>query len=333
MYELLGISLVLTALLAVNSLASLFFTAIWRLCENRLTKLSAHTRSEILFALRALPPALALICAGILIVPAYVAYEPRVTNEIVSTKLATLALLSATGLVFALWRACRSWLATRSLLRGWSRLSQQIDLHELTIPTFRIEHSFPIIAVVGSVQPRLFIASKVLEALTKEELTAAIAHERGHLLARDNLKRLSLRACRDLLMLVPLGRSLDRAWAQAAEAAADEHAAREDPERALNLASALIKVAKMVPTRERAEVPLGAYLIGAEETQGVKARIRRLLDIASDGIDQRDHRWLFRIAQTISLSTFAVLAITAACDSRVLIRVHEVIEHTVALLC
>jgi beta-lactamase regulating signal transducer with metallopeptidase domain len=187
--------------------------------------------------------------------------------------------------------------------------------------------------VVGNVKPRLFIASKVLEALTKEELTAAIAHERGHLLARDNLKRLSLRACRDLLMLVPLGRSLDRAWAQAAEAAADEHAAREDPERALNLASALIKVAKMVPTRERAEVPLGAYLIGAEETQGVKARIRRLLDIASDGIDQRDHRWLFRIAQTISLSTFAVLAITAACDSRVLIRVHEVIEHTVALLC
>lgn len=333
MYELLGICLVLIALLAVNSLASLLITAAWRLCVKRLPNLSAHARAEILFALRVLPAVLALICAGLLIIPAYIAYEPRVTHEIVSTKLATLALLSATGVVFAFWRFYRSWFATRSLLRGWLRLSERIDLQGLTIPTFRIEHSFPIIAVVGSVKPRLFIASKVLDALTEEELAAAIAHERGHLIARDNLKRLSLRACRDLLMLVPLGRSLDRAWAQAAEAAADEHAARENPARALNLASALIKIAKMVPIRERAEIPLGAYLIGAEETQGVKTRIRRLLDIASDGIDNRDNRWLITSAQGISLITFAVFAITAACEPRVLIRVHEIIERTVALLC
>ncbi len=333
MYELLGICLVLTALLAINSLASLLLTAIWRLSEKRLTTLSAHTRAETLFALRALPAALALVCAGMLVVPAYVAYEPRVTDEIVSTKLAILALLSATGVVFALWRVYRSWFATRSLLRGWLHISERIDLHGLTIPTFRLEHSFPIIAVVGSVRPRLFIASRVLDVLTKEELAAAIAHEQGHLIARDNLKRLVLRACRDLLMLVPLGRSLDRAWAQAAEAAADEHAARENPDRALNLASALIKIAKMVPTRERAEIPLGAYLIGAEESHGVKTRIRRLLDIASHPVDQRDNGWLLRSAQAILLITFSVFAVTAACEPRVLLRVHEIIEHTVALLC
>lgn len=333
MYELLGICLVLTALLAVNSLASLLLTAIWRLGERRLASLSAHARAEILFGMRTLPPALALICAAILIIPAYVAYEPHVTSEVVSAKLATLAVLSAAGLVFALWRAYRSWSATRSLLRGWLRVSQQIDLQHLTIPTFRIDHSFPIIAVVGSVRPRLFVASSVLDALTKEELAAALAHERGHLIARDNLKRLVLRACRDLLMLAPLGRSLDRAWAQAAEAAADEHAARENPDRALNLASALVKIAKMIPARERAEVPLGAYLIGAEETQGVKARIRRLLDIASQGIDKHDHRSLIGAAQAISLIGFALFAIAAACNPRILIGVHELIEHTVALLC
>ena len=333
MYELLGICLVLTALLAVNSLASLLLTAISRLCERRLKNLSAHARAEILFALRALPPVLALICAGILVIPAYIAYEPHSTSEIVSTKLGALAFLSAAGLVFALWRGYRSWYATRYLLRGWLRVSQRLDFHDLTIPTFRIEHSFPIIAVVGSVRPRLFIASKVLDALTKEELAAAVAHERGHLIARDNLKRLVLRACRDLLMLVPVGRSLDRAWAQAAEAAADEHAARENPDRALNLASALVKIAKMVPVRERAEVPLGAYLIGAEETQGVKARIRRLLDIASDGIDKRDHRSLIRTAQAISMIGFALFAVATASNPRVLIGVHQIIEHTVALLC
>lgn len=333
MYELLGICLVLTALLAVNSLASLLFTAIWRLGQGWLTNLSAHARAEILFALRALPPALALVFAGSLIIPAYIVYEPHVTSEIVSTRLGTLALLSAAGLAFALWRAYRSWYATRSLLREWLRVSEQIHLHDLTIPTFRIEHSFPIIAVVGSIKPRLFVASSVLDALTKEELAAAIAHERGHLMARDNLKRLVLRACRDLLMQVPVGRPLDRAWAQAAEAAADEHAARENPDRALNLASALVKIARMVPVRERAEIPLGAYLIGAEETQGVKARIRRLLDIASHGIDQRDNRWLIRTAQAISLIGFALFAVATACNPRVLIEVHDIIEHTVALLC
>jgi Zn-dependent protease with chaperone function len=332
-YELLGICLVLTALLAVNSLASLLLTAIWRLGESRLAHLSAHARAEILFGMRALPPALALMCAAILVIPAYLAYEPHVTSEVVSTKLAMLAVLSAAGLVFALWRAYRSWFATRSLLRGWLRVSQQIQLHDLIIPTFRIEHSFPIIAVVGSIRPRLFVASSVLDALTKEELAAAIAHERGHLIARDNLKRLVLRACRDLLILAPLGRSLDRAWAQAAEAAADEHAARENPDRALNLASALVKIAKMIPERERAEVPLGAYLIGAEETQGVKARIRRLIDIASHGIDKRNNRSLILTTQAISLIGFALFAIAAACNPRVLIGVHELIEHTVALLC
>jgi len=332
-YELLGICLVLTALLAVNSLGSLLFTTLWRTCDRPLRNLSAHSRAEILFCIRAIPSLLALIFVGLLVVPAYVGYEPYVTSEIVSTKLATLALISAAGVVFALWRAYRSWFATRSLLRAWLRNAERIRLNDITIPTFRIEHSFPIIAVVGSIRPRLFVAGNVLEALSPEELAAAIAHERGHLIARDNLKRSILRACRDVLMLAPFGRSLDRAWAQAAEAAADEHAARENPDRALNLASALVTIAKMVPVKERAEVPLGAYLIGAEETQGVKARIRRLLDIASHGIDNRDHQSLIRAAQVISLLGFLLFATAAAANPKVLIGVHELIERTVSLLC
>ena len=333
MYELLGICLVLTALLAVNTLASLLLTALWRLGERRFKDLSAHSRAEILFGMRVSPPALAVISVGLLLIPAYVAYEPHVTAEIVSTKLAMLSLLSAGGLVLALLRAYRSWSATRSLLRGWLRDAERIDLGGLPIPAFRLEHSFPIIAVVGTVRPRLFIAAKVLHALSKEELAAAIAHERGHLLAQDNLKRSVLRACRDILMLAPVGKSLDRAWAQAAEAAADEHAARENSDRALNLASALVKIAKMIPVRERAEMPLAAYLIGAEETEGVKTRVRRLLDIASHGIDKRDNQSFIQMAHFISVTSFAVFAVAAASNPRVLISVHEMIERTVRLLC
>lgn len=333
MYKLLGICLVLTSLLGVNALASLVVAFACRWGEGLLRRCSPNTRAEILFGMRTVPPALAFICVGMLVIPAYITHEPAVTSEIVSTKLAALAFLSATGLVFATWRVYRSWSATRSLLQTWLRVGQPIEICDLSIPTFRLEHSFPIIAVVGSIRPRLFVASKVLDSLTKEELAAAIAHERGHLSARDNLKRSILRVCRDVLILVPFGRSLDRAWAQAAEAAADEHAARENPERALNLASALVKIAKMVPSRERVELPLGAYLIGTEETHGVKNRIKRLLEIASHGIEKRGNASLIRTLQMISLVGFLFFAIAAASNPKVLIGVHQIIEHTVNLLC
>ena len=334
MYELLGICLVLTALLTVNALASLVMAACWRLGEVRLRSFSAHTRAEILFGMRIIPPAIALISVALLLIPAYVAYEPYATTEVVSAKLAALAFVSAAGLAFTLWRTCRSWFATRTLLREWLNAAQPMHLNGISIPAFRIEHSFPIIAVVGTMKPRLFIAEQVLRTLSDEELAAAIAHEGGHLKARDNLKRSTLRACRNALMIVPFGRSLDRAWAEAAESAADDHAARLNAATALNLASALVKIAKMVPAGARADVPLAAYLVGVDETQGVKTRVRHLLEIASTDVCKRSgNLWLARIVPVASLGCFALFATAVASNPKVLIAVHAIIERAVNLLC
>jgi len=334
MYQLLGICLALTALLAVNALASLAMTAGWSLVKNRLANVSARARAEILFAMRAIPPALASVCVGFLLIPAYVGYEPIATTEVVSKKLAALALLSAAGLALALWRVCRSWLATRSLLRRWLADGHPMRLKGIGVPTFRIHHSFPIIAVVGTISPKLFIAEQVLQTLNEDELAAAIAHERGHLRARDNLKRSTLRACRNALLIIPFGRSLDRAWAEAAEAAADEHAAGANPDTALNLASALVKIAKMVPAGARANVPLAAYLVGAEETQGVKARIRRLIEIASTEFNKPDRKSsLARLVPFAALAGFMLCAVAVASTPKVLLGVHVIIERAVNLLC
>jgi Zn-dependent protease with chaperone function len=333
-YKSLGICLILTALLAVNTLASLFMAAGWRVCEQRLRNISARARAEILFAMRVGPAALAAICVGFLLVPAYVGYEPYGTTEVVSRKLAGLALLSAAGLAFAWWRTCRSWLATRALLREWLSEAQQISLDGADIRAYRLQHAFPIIAVVGTLRPRLFLAEQVLETLTEEELTAAIAHEHGHLAARDNLKRSVLHACRNALMIFPFGRSLDRAWAEAAESAADEHAARANPERALNLASALVKIARMVPVGASANVPLAAYLVGAEQTHGVKDRVKRLIEIASGDLGEpRDNSMIARILPIASFAGFAVVAGAVATNPGVLLAVHGAIERVVNLLC
>ena len=209
MYELLGICLVLAALLTINALASLLAAGCWRLLEWPLRNSPARMRAEILFALRVSPPALALISVGLFLIPSYIGYEPYSTSEVVSTKLAMLATGSAVGVAFALWRGFRSWFATRSLLREWLATAGQIRLDGISTPTFRIRHPFPIIAVVGTIKPRLFVAEHVLQTLSEEEMKAAIAHECGHLAARDNLKRSLLRACRNFLHQV---RGLDDGW-------------------------------------------------------------------------------------------------------------------------
>ncbi|HMG75145.1 MAG TPA: M56 family metallopeptidase [Pyrinomonadaceae bacterium] len=333
MYELLGICLVLASLLSINALASLAAAACSRLLRRPLQNRSARTRAEILFALRVGPMALAFISVSLFLVPSYLGYEPYATSEIVSKKLAALAILSAIGVALALSRALRSWLATRSLLHEWLSSAIQIRLDGTSIPTFRIPNSFPIIAVVGTFRPRLFIAERVLETLSAEELTAAIAHEGGHLYAHDNLRRSLLRVCGDLLMIVPCGQSLDRAWTEAAECAADEHAVQQSAETALNLASALVKIAKMVPVGARAAVPLAAFLVGVEETRGVKARVRRLLEIASNSYLRRvPNPTIARILPAASLCGLFLLALVVANNPSVLLTVHNVIEHAVKLL-
>jgi len=283
--------------------------------------------------MRIAAPTLAAISVTLFLIPSYLSFEPRSTSEVVSNKLGGLAIISLAGVTFAVWRAVRSGFATRTLRKQWLATSERINLPGSMVPTFRIPHRFPIIAVVGAVRPRLFIAEKVLRSLSAEELAAAIAHECGHLTARDNFKRTLLRACRDILLLAPFGRALDRAWAETAECAADEHAAEQGPKTALGLASALVKIAKMVPTGRHAAIPVAAFLVGANEIRGVKARVRRLLEMASTDYRRcSSNRARVKILPAFVVCSIAVFSIIAATNSFVLLTVHEFIERIVHVL-
>jgi hypothetical protein len=196
-----------------------------------------------------------------------------------------------------------------------------------------IEHKFPIIAIVGVLRPKLFIARRVLESLTPDEVVAALAHESGHLATRDNFKRGLLRACRDALLIIPSGRSLDVAWAEASECAADEYAAREGRETALNLASALVKIARMIPGGARPTMPAGAFLLGDKDESGVKGRVRRLVQLASsDNSLQGGNGLLKRILCWASLASLTVLVAIVASAPMVLVTVHSLIERAVLFL-
>jgi Zn-dependent protease with chaperone function len=331
MFELLGICLALVIFLAVNLAAAGFVSLVWRLTHRVAERWSARLRAQILFTLRLAPPLLGLIAVGLFFLPAYLDYEPRATSEAVSTKLALFASLSILGLALASWHAARALWITRKLRRGWLNASKQISLPGARVRAFQLPHAFPIVAVVGIVRPRLFVAEQVLLTLTPEELAATVAHEYGHLQARDNLKRGLLRACRDAL-LIPVGNSVESSWSAAAESAADEYAAGMSADMALNLASALVKIARMVPVGARAQMPLAAFLVG-KDARGIKARVRHLLDLASGGDEKNKAR--IEIATVLPLAAIiATLVVSAifASHSHVLMTVHLFVERVVSLL-
>lgn len=335
MYTFLGITLVLALLLTINATATMVAAGVGRLCKPLLWKCSARTRAEILFVMRIGPPVIAIVAIAAFMIPSYLAYEPHATEEVVSFKLGALAALSAIGVGLAISRGLRSWMATRSLLKNWLASSTPIKLESIKVPTFVLQHSFPIIAVVGAVRPRLFIASHVLESLSEEELAATIAHEYGHLAAGDNFKRSVMRVSRAALLLIPCGRSLDRAWSEASESAADEHAAQQSSLVALNLASALVRIARMIPKGQRQVMPaaVSAFLVGGEDTPGVKMRVKRLVELAAT--DPRllvSNASLVRFAPWLVLSLFVVIGVTIESRPQVLAAVHQFVEHVVVVL-
>src|SRR5205823_6090137 len=103
----------------------------------------------------------------------------------------------------------------------------------------------------------------LLEALTPEELTAGASHEIAHHRGRDNLKRLAMRGAPDLLHWTPAARALERRWAAAAEHRADATAAIvRSPAARLALASALVKIARLMPVDPPVTDPISTLVGG-----------------------------------------------------------------------
>jgi Zn-dependent protease with chaperone function len=333
MFELLGLSLLLAALLTFNSIASLVIAGLWRLAGRATNNWTAAARARLLFSLRVLPAILAFLTVALLLAPSYLAYEPRHAAESVSIKLALLAFFSAAGIAVSIYRGIATNRATRNLTSDWLRQGKPIRIPGIEIKSYEIQHAFPLIGIVGFLRPRLFIASQVLELLTPEEITAAVAHENGHLTARDNLKRGLLQACRDALLIIPCGRLLDRSWSDASEEAADENAARQGNGVALDLASALVKIARIIPLGARPTMPAGVFLLGDEETKGIKSRVRRLIALATSecGTASR-HDVLTSLCVWGPASMLLVAFVVAATNPFLLSRVHYLIEHAVFVL-
>ena len=103
MFEFLGICLGLAIVLAVNTAAAFVVSIIWQCAGRWVDRWSARTRAATLFALRLMPPSLALVFVSLFFIPSYLSYEPRVGGEVVSAKLGAFAFVSILVLGFAVF--------------------------------------------------------------------------------------------------------------------------------------------------------------------------------------------------------------------------------------
>ncbi len=323
-YLSLGISLALTAFLAIDVAASLVVALLWRVARGDLDRVGARARAGGLFLLRVFPPAAAVIVVLGVWVPAFWKFEPRETSEVVGETLVALAVVSGGVILAGVRRGWQASRATRQVLREWLHDARPLALAGTAVRAYAISEEFPVVSLVGVLRPRLFVSERVLQACTSEELSAMMRHECGHLASADNLKRLLLRVCPDVLLLTSTGRDLERHWHEACEEAADDYAARASAPSALALATGLLRLARMAPSRCASIASLTALYQGDD----IERRVKRLVGTGP--------RVASRAAWLVAARALAVVplvfAAAALLDGRLLHGVHHLIEVVVETL-
>jgi len=235
----------------------------------------ARRARRSLLTLRLLPAtASAAFVAGVFL-PSFWWFEPRDFTEQFALTLMVLAAAAAAMLAGAVVRGAMAWQHAARRARAWTAAARALRFDGIDVPIFRIDSSRPVMALIGILRPRLIVTRGLIEALTGEELAASLAHEIGHHRAWDNLKRLTILGAPDVLRWLPGTRRLEQRWAAAAEHRADASATgARDRSARLALASALVKVARLMPAPAPFTEPISTLVGGG----AIAARVHRLID-------------------------------------------------------
>ena len=324
MRDALATSVGLAFFLGAYTTSALSALAAWWMLRRAVGGWRPATRAQFCFALRVAPIVLALAGLGFLIIPAWLAYEPIRTSEGIGWPLVATAILTTGCVATAVINLIRSMLATQRTLTAWRHGATPVRIEGIDSEVFRIDHWFPLLATVGIQRPRIFIAAQVLDALEAREVRAAIQHELAHQHRRDNLKTAVMRFCRDLLPIVSGLRSLDHTFAAAAEQAADEASVTQESSSGIDLASALVKIGRLVPYGATINMAATAFIVDGDG--GLAARIRRLSSAETVIAVPTSSRRLV-------ISVFVVASIVAYVFAapRALLVVHTIIEQLVRI--
>jgi Zn-dependent protease with chaperone function len=266
-YYLRLLCLCLSTFFVVHALAWLAISSVTAGALRVAGAMKPRTAARFLFALRLAPSAVALFVLFGFCVPSYFWLEPNIPEERVGWFCLAAAGLGAAVWVVSLGRGLSAILRTeRYVRRCGAEAGESGEMYVLP-------DNSAIMAVAGVVHPRLVVSQAVLKALTPEQREAAFRHEAAHRTSRDNLKKLMFLLTPDVAPLLGGMGRLERAWATFTEWAADDQAVDGDHSRALSLALALVKVAKMGVN------PTPSYLLSAlmDNDRDLEERVNRLL--------------------------------------------------------
>ena len=180
----------------------------------------------------------------------------------------------------------------------------------------------PLMAVAGVIHPRLVVSQSVMDALSDEQKEAAFRHETAHRISRDNLKKFLFLLAPDIVPFVSGLANLENGWTKFTEWAADDQAVDGDPQRALSLASALVKVAKM------GVHSTPSYLLSSlvDDDRDLETRVDRLL--REPAYAEKPLAPLVAFARNASL-VIAGVAATILLWPESLGGIHRLLEHLV----
>jgi Zn-dependent protease with chaperone function len=281
--SLLAVLLALAAL-AIGTIGGWLVAAVAGFVLRRTTGVTPAARAALLAQARLMP-----LLLPALLVPAQIIAFARFEvsrDESAGPLLLTLGALGALFAVDAAISVARSWRLTRRTLSAWQPGAVRMSIDRWRFGSaWRIERRFPVVAVVGLVRPQLFVATQVARVCTRDELSAIVAHEAAHVAARDNWLRLLFAVTPAATTAAPIAEPLERAWATAAEHAADARARRTVS--GVDLASALTKVARLAEAVTPEYVPASALIGGA----ALESRVRRLLAPAGNRSESLFLRW------------------------------------------
>jgi hypothetical protein len=252
-------------------------------------------------------------------IPSYLFLEPTSVPERAGWICLALVLPAVATVSVSLARGVRALLVSDGFAWRWRQASRRGQLPGGHSNAVIVEREAPLLALAGIFRPRLFISDGVLRALAPGELDVALQHESAHRVSRDNLKRLFLVLAPDSPLFLPGLSLLEQSWVKFSEWAADDEAVKGDANRALSLATALLRVARLGAGPRLSF--LHTSLVAGD--RDLSARVERLLHLEAPRADSvRPSRYLAFGGGFC----FAVCALTLASGPAALSCVHRFLE-------
>lgn len=258
-----------------------------------------HSAARALFLLRLFPLTISSLAVTAICIPSYLWLEPESAQEQVGWMCAAAAALAILLWLDSAGRFLHTTARSFRFIRRWRRQARPDRLGHAATQAWVIQSDAPFLAMAGILQPRLIASGALLRTLSSGQLAAALRHEDAHRTSRDNLKRLIMHCAPGSLPFVSPSRRIEQAWAKFAERAADDRAVSGDPARALLLAEALVRVARIAGPQSALVAPLLA------DRSELQARVNRLLHPPSSppAVHRRRH--------VVASAAFAALAVVA----------------------